>query len=71
MLPGLSAQFRRRTIPTDTRTPRQKAEDLFRPPATKVVLFGGRLYELDEEHPFWSRRLPPGEEQRKLDELNR
>ena len=36
-----------------------------------VVLFGGRLYELDEEHPFWSRRLPPGEEQRKLDELNR
>lgn len=38
----------------DTRTARHVAEDLFRPPATKVVLHADSLYELDEEHPLRS-----------------
>ena len=58
-------------MPTDPdpRTPQQRFEDLFRPPATEVVLFMGQIYELDQEHPLRSRRLPPGEERGKLGEL--
>lgn len=55
----------------DTRTPRQVAEDLFRPPATNLVMFLGELYEHDPKHPLRSRRLPPGEERGKLKELGR
>ena len=47
----------------DTRTPRQQFDDLFRPPVENVVIFAGRLYDLD------GKQLPPHEERILLDAL--